>query len=267
MMNRTLIRQRPQANPVCRGRRLRPSREDCRYGLSPRAMRHPFLTQQSVPPPAPVMMGSAATNGVTTGTSMAITMPGSIVAGETLVCAVGGSRAAALGTTAMAGWTKALECSLFTGGAGGFLSIWSKVAVGGDTATFSVGTGNSNMTAVTTRWAGVGSVSVGLTGTTDSTSGSVTLSCNTVTTTVPNSVVFSAAGGRTGTGGDVSPSTGGPTWGAGASTIYGTASGRLGYCNLGGGTKTTPGAVTHTAVVRNTQSPPINCVGSIILAP
>lgn len=265
-MTPVLTRRRVQVEPKCRGRRITPGRQHCRYGVAPRNMLGMFA-ESGATAPAPTMQGTAATSGVTTGTSFSVTMPGSIVAGETLICAVGGSRGAALGTTAMTGWTKALECSFTSGSSTGVLSIWFKVAVGGDTGTFSIGTGNTNMTAVVTRWQGVSTVSTGLTGNTDDTSGSVTMTANTVTTTVANSVVFTAVGGRATASGDVSPSSGGPTWGAGASALYQTASGRLGYLNLGSETKAATGAATHTAAIRNTQSPPVNCIGSIILAP
>lgn len=204
-----------------------------------------------------------ATGGVTTGTSMTVTMPSGLVAGDFILVIVGGGRTNTAPTTVLATYTKMAELFQVSGSSGGFVSIWGKVAVGGDSnPSFSVTTTNTNMTYIAERWSGVVGFSTALTGVGYTTSGAFTMTANSVTTTVANSVVLTAIGGRGLSSGDVSQ-----TWGAGAVGAYDTASGRIGFCNNAVETLAATGTRQHTAAITNSQGAPASCIASVILAP
>ena len=213
------------------------------------------------PPAAPVMQGSRASNGVTTGTTLTCTLPAGVTAGEYIRIEIGGSRLAAL-SSSMTGYTRLVEAGNANASGAGFVSVWGKFAVGGDAnPVFNTGAGNTNMTYVAERWSGVVSVSSALTGV-NYTSASPAMTSNTVVTTVANSVVATTTGGRTFATGDVSP-----VWGGGAAAHNNAASGRIGFCNSGIETVASPASVTHTCSITNAQASPSSNIGSVILAP
>lgn len=263
-MTPVLTRHRPRTVPKCRGLRIRPGRQHCRYGVAPRNFFGAFAASLSgSPPPTAPAFVSRTTGGVTTGTSMSISRPSGINAGDFVLIIVGGSRTNAAPTFSCGGYTKMVEIFQASGTSGGFLVIYGLLITGASfDPTFSVGTGNTSMTYICEKWTGVASFSSALTGNGYITGGTFTMTSNTVTPTVDNSVVVTGIGGRAGASGDVSH-----VWGGGATGAYDTASGRLGFCNDANETVASASARTHTAQVTNAQGNPASCIGSVILSP
>jgi hypothetical protein len=265
MITPTLIKQKPQVEPKCRGRRFKPGQLHCRYGVAPRNFFGAFA-QTPVALPAPVF-ANRTTGGITTGFNATISLPTELDAGELIVIMVGGSRAATA-TTAMNAnggnaWTKVLEVFNNSGGTYGFLSVWARFGIIGDVnPTFGLGSGNTNLTWVAERWTGVGSFSSGLTGV-GSVSGSATLNLNAVTPTVDNSIILSVAGGRTVAGGFLSSFT----WGGGATAAYSGSSGRIGFVYNAKETLNAGVASAHTFAFTNGQGAPVTNAGSLLLSP
>lgn len=211
---------------------------------------------------APIFQ-SRTTGGVTTGTTMSITLPGSIATGNFILVAVGGSRSSTAPTTALSGYSKMVEIFQASGASGGFLSIWGKIAGSSESnPTFDVTSVNTNMSYICERWTGVGSFSTALTGIGYTNSGTFTMTSNPITTTVANSVVLTGIGGRTGATGDAAQ-----VWGGGATGAYDTPSGRVGFIQDALQTLIATGSTTHTAQVTNNQGAPASCIGSVILSP
>lgn len=212
-------------------------------------------------PPAPIFQ-TRTTGGANTN-SMTITLPTSS-AGNFVMVGIGANRGTTAGNpySLGSGWTLMLEKYQVNGTSGGLLQVWGKIVSGGESdPTYSI-SGTQTMTYVAETWTGVASFSAALTGVGYTSAGTFTMTANSVNTTVKNSIVATWIGGRATVTGNVSPS-----WGAGAATHYDTASGRLGFCNVGTETAATTGSRSHTCQITNSQSAPASCIGSVILSP
>lgn len=223
-------------------------------------------------PPEPELVsrsvgGSSAGSGFSPATQL-ITLPAPAEGtgeGELILVAIGANRNTVAPSPSLPGFTKLLDVrQVFGTTAAGLLYIYGKIATASESnPTFTHGVnGTAQMGYIAERWSGVSELPEVQTGVGYTTGGTFTLTDNARVTDDPNSIVWSAIGGRGPTGGDVSES-----WGGGAVGLYNTASGQIGFVNNASQVVASPGSVTPTCQITNSQSGPASCIGSVILSP
>lgn len=271
-MTPVLTRAHPRVAPRCRGRRARPSRRDCRYGLSPRASLGYYAASAVGGFATITQVGTTANGGGAAAGTTTVTLAQAATAGNLIVVGVGGSNANVTSPTVTApAYTRAGGGWNGAAGGGGGAHLFLKVAAGGETSVVITFTGAGNVTATWTAFelSGVDPASIPLgpaapaAYTVDTGGATHTVNSPTRVTTVSPEFLITIVGGRCQASGTVTP-----TFGGGATAFYTAASGRVSYCIFATELVATSGtSVTHTCSVNNSQGNPVNVIGTVALAP
>lgn len=206
------------------------------------------------------------TAGFTAGTSISATLPQAATAGNVIVIAIGGSKGS-LGapTITISGYTEMGGVWQNSGTLSGGTRLFAKIAAGGET-----GATISSSSSITGAWVALeltgvdtGTFPVGPTApatyTSNATTGLQTMNSNTRITAAADEYLVTVCGGRGPSSGDVTLSFGG-----GASGLYTTPSGALGFIYVGGQSVAAAStSVTHTATLTNNQGSPVNAIGTV----